>query len=1044
MQFLFLRFGYLVRARKFVTDFFQSARNCLHRTVHFIAFLSVAGATYVAAQTCSIPGNFGPNATLTAYPNGLYPGTIGTSLAIGATSIPVGALRSGPAVQAGSLLLVIQMQGATINSTNSNQYGDGSGSAIVPPASPTPPANSIAAGDITDIFGSANYAGGSLTYTAGTYEFVVATGAVAAGAIPLASPLVNGYSNLAATATQGQTRYQVIVVPQYSTATLGGTHTIPDWNGDTGGVEVIDVAGALNMGGVVIDGNGRGFRGGGGVNQTALCTGGAGTQSCQDYRATNATTWGAFKGEGIAGTPALVFSSPALANTGSAAGADGYPDGDRSRGAPGNAGGGGNQHNAGGGGGGNGGAGGKGGRSWNGSATVFSGQELGGFGGASGYGSSTRLIMGGGGGAGDVGGNTSTPAYAGAGGSGGGLVIIRAGSVSGTGTLNLNGGNGIPSSATDAGGAGGAGGTAFITATTGTLAGITVNANGGFGTAGNQGGGNETDGPGGGGGGGAVYSNVAVGTVNIAGGAAGTITSTINTECPSTNLALATCGATAGVAGVNVNNIGFPIAGTGALPGSECLPNITAAKSTTTPVRDALGATTANYRITLSNSGGGARNVSIIDNALPPGWTLSGTPTYTYAPTPPSAANSLASGAMNAAVPTVNPAAGAPATVPAAGANALTWSSFFIAPVKNGVPSTITIDFVATIPANAPVGCYHNPAGFTFLDPTRTTTAGTQLTAATNNGANRAAANYGTSAYAGNLIANVAGSNYSGLAAGPSAEDVCIRPDLSITKANSNPTPVSGGTFNYTITARNNGHTISDTTYAANQTTTATAAAVGPALTNVVTDTLPTGLVLSGTPTGTNWTCTGVAGAANFGCTYTGTYPWAAQTDLVGAITVPVRVTPAACPGPRVNTANLGTAQFAGNGVAGTAGESNTANNAAADGAGITPGCTAALSIAKTDAKAATISGATNTYSITVNNAGPAAADGARVTDSASAGLCATGAPTVTCASVGGATCPTAPLNFATLVAPGYVVPALPNGGGVTFTVTCAVSASGI
>ncbi len=1015
------------------------------RALHICAALLFFCAAYVTAQTCSIPGNFGPNAALTAYPNGLYPGTIGTTLAAGATSIPIGGLRLGPPAQAGSLLLIIQMQGATINSTNSNQYGDGTGSATVVPASPNPPANSLAATDATDTFGSANYAGGSLTYTAGTYEFVVATGAVALGAIPLASPLVNAYSNLAATATQGQTRYQIIVVPQYATATLGGTHTIPEWDGTSGGVEVIDVAGALAMGGVVIDGNARGFRGGGGVNQTALCIGGAGTQSCQDYRATNASTWGAFKGEGIAGTPALVFRSIALANAGAANGADGYPNGDRSRGAPGNAGGGGNQHNAGGGGGGNGGAGGKGGRSWNGSATVFSGQELGGFGGASGYGSSARLIMGGGGGAGDIGGNGSTPVYAGAGGAGGALVILRAGSVSGTGTLNLNGANGIPSSATDAGGAGGAGGTALLTASTGTLAGITVNANGGNGAAGNQGGSNETDGPGGGGGGGAVFSTIAVGLANIAGGAPGAISSTINTQCPSTNPALATCGATAGVAGVNISSTGIPIAGTGTLPGSECLPNIVASKLTSTPVRDALGATTANYRITLTNFGGGARNVSIIDDALPPGWAISGTSTYTYSPAPPLAINNLPSGATNAAVPTISPATGAPITSPAAAANALTWSSFFIAPIKNGVPSTVTIDFAVTIPANAPVGCYHNPAGFTFLDPTRTTALGSQLTTATNNGANRAGTTYATTTtYAGNAAINVQGSNYSGLANGPADEDVCLRPDLTITKSNNNPAPAVGSAFNYTITARNNGHPLADTTYAADQATSVTAAANGPLLASLVTDTLPAGIVLTGTPTGSNWSCTGAIGAGAFDCTYTGSYPWAGQTDLAGSITVPVRVTSVACPAAKVNTATIGLAQFAGNGVAGTSGESNIGNNSATDAPGIAPGCTAALTISKTDGKTVTASGQTSTYTITVGNAGPASADGTFVTDAASAGVCAIGTPTVSCSGAGGAVCPTGSLSFATLVAPGYAIPTLPSGTSVTFTVVCAVSATGL
>ena len=206
--------------------------------------------------------------------------------------------------------------------------------------------------------------------------------------------------------------------------------------------EAIDVAGALTFNALTIVGNARGFRGGGGVNenQNALCSvqvAGVGVRACQDYRSANASRLGGFKGEGIAGTPALVFSNVTSTNTGVVVGPDGYPNGDRSRGAPGNAGGGGNQHNAGGGGGGNGGAGGKGGRAWNGNGAPFaaySGEEVGGFGGASGYNSATRLVMGGGGGAGDVGGNTSTPVTAGAGGAGGALVIIRAGSIAGAAT----------------------------------------------------------------------------------------------------------------------------------------------------------------------------------------------------------------------------------------------------------------------------------------------------------------------------------------------------------------------------------------------------------------------------------------------------------------------------------------------------------------------------------------------------------------------------------------------------------------------------------
>ena len=1004
------------------------------------------------AVTCSIPGNSGP-ATVAAYQNGLYPGIVGTSVGAGATSIPVGALRSGTAAQAGTLLLIIQMQGATINSTNSAQYGDGAGSGAVAPASP--PAALPTAAFRTDVFGTANYAGGSITNTAGTYEYVVAAGAAAGGSIPIASALVNSYSNLAATGAQGQTRYQVVVIQQHSSATYSGTHTIPAWDGSSGGIEAIDVAGALTLSALTINGNARGFRGGGGENHNALCTqqlANTGILVCQDYRQTNASTYGGFKGEGIAGTPALVYSNVTSTNTGAGGGADGYPNGDRSRGAPGNAGGGGNQHNAGGGGGGNGGAGGKGGRSWNGTGSVtaaYSGEEVGGFGGASGYNSATRLVMGGGGGAGDVGGNTSTPIEAGAGGAGGALVIIRAGSIAGAATINVNGGVGIGSSATDAGGGGGAGGTVMVTTGTGAAAGITVNAIGGAGAGGNMGGSIETDGPGGGGGGGQLLSNGG-GALTATGGAAGTIANGTNITCGTGS----SCGATAGAVGGSIG-ISSPIASTGVYAGYECLPNISATKITSTPVFDLLGAATgvANYQIDLVNSGGGARAVNIIDNALPPGWVLVGTPTYTYQLTPPIAANNLPSGADSSAVPTVNPVAGAPVTAPALGANSLTWGGFFMAPLKNDVPTRVRINFSATIPTTAPVGCFHNPVGFNYLDSTRSTATRT-VTPTTNNATNRAAA-----AYSANVtyetrasVANptpVAGDNYSGLAAGSTGEDVCVRPDLLITKTNSTATPALGVGYNYTITARNNGHTIRDVAYAADQTSPLTAGAIGPNLTNLVTDTLPTGVQLTAPPTGTNWTCTGIAGDTTFACSYTGAYPWAAATDLVGAITVPVVATLAACPAVKINTALLNQAQFPGNGLAGTSLEFNTANNTATDGAGITPNCNASVTITKTDGKNVSVQGTLNTYTINVTNQGPAAANGATISDSPSAGLTcpgALGAATVACTASNGAQCPgAAAVNTPSTVTyaafnAGVVTPTLPATGVLTFSYQCTVN----
>jgi mucin-19 len=981
-----------------------------------------AASVVLHAQTCSIPGAAGPQ-TVSANPNANFPGT--ASVAAGNTSITLGA-RTGAAtdINAGDLLLIIQMQGATINSTQTNQYGDGGGD-----------------GTVQDNTGDA--ARGSGSAIAGTYEFAVATNTVGAGSgtVSLSAPLQNSYVNAAASATQGQQRFQVIRVPQYSSATLSGTIQAAPWDGTSGGVLVMDVAGELALGSATIDGAGRGFRGGGGVNQSAICTASAGAAACTDYRAPNANpARGAFKGEGIAGTPALVYSSAAVANSGSATGADGYPNGDRARGAPANAGGGGNQHNAGGGGGGNGGIGGFGGNTWNSSNTNFAGQRYGGFGGANGYNSAARIIMGGGGGAGDVGGNGSAPATAGAGGSGGALVMIRAGSVSGGGTINVNGAAGVAlTSGTDGAGGGGAGGTVWISTATGSLpAGLTINANGGNGAnSGPMGGGAETDGPGGGGGGGVLITNSSGATFNTNGGAAGTMINSSSVTC-GTASANPQCFATAGGAGLRTS-AAVPVGNTGVRPAAECLPDVRVTKTTNTPTIAASGAVTANYSILLQNFGGGARNVAAIDNALPPGWTLAAAPIYTYDPPLPVAANNLSSGAE--ATSTANgasfPLAATPLTVPANGSNALTWRQFFLAPLKNGAPSSVRIDMIVNIPATAAVGCYHNPAGFTFLDPTRLAAAATrEVTTATNNGANRTGANYSANTtYASGAVSAVAGNNYNGLQAGPTGEDVCLQPDLSVTKTRTGTgTLAVGGTDTYTLVPRNNGRAIANLTYAADQANPIVNGGAGTVLTGgnvVVTDTIPAGLTIGTITPPAGWGCT-VAGQL-VTCTYTPpALPIAAATDI-GTISIPVTATSAACPGPLSNTANVAstTAAYP---------ESNSANNTSA--AVSTPvSCQAALTISKTDTRTTVAVGNTVTYSIAVNNAGPAAADGTRVNDVPSAGLSSC---TVTgCTASGGAVCPAAGNLPDLLTGAGVLVNTLPNGGGVTFSVNCSVSASG-
>ena len=982
--------------------------RCSQRMASLFVVLLVLLAGPVYAQTCSIPGSVDP-ITLSVVPNSYFPGA--ATAAAGASSLTIGAINAAGATTAispGDLLLVIQMQGAVINSTQTNQYGDGAGSGVIQDNTGDP-------------------ARGSISNTAGTYEFAVAT--TGGPNVGLSAPLQNAYTNAAATATQGQQTFQVIRVPQYSSLTLAGTINVPQWNGTSGGVFVLDVAGVLNLGGAVINGNFRGFRGGGGLNQVAI------TPNLTDYRSTNASGGGAFKGEGIAGTPALVRDSVTGLNVGAALGADGYPNGDRSRGAPGNAGGGGTQHNAGGGGGGNGGIGGFGGNAWNGQ--VQDGNRVGGFGGANGYNSATRIIMGGGGGAGD---QNNSAATLGAGGAGGAIAMIRAGTILGTGTINLNGAAGEASTGTDASGAGGAGGTAYITTGNTTLpAGLTINALGGAGAnSGDMGAGGETDGPGGGGGGGVLVSNSTGGTFNAAGGTPGLMTNSTSATCGSAS-ANPSCFATAGGAGVRTAPITTPVALTGVRPAAECLPDIRVTKATSTPLISVAGATTAVYTITVQNFGGGARHVSVIDNALPPGWTLASAPTYAYNLPLPVATNNLSSGAeaSNTAGGATFPLQATPVTVPANGDNALTWRQFFLGPLKNNVPSSVTITMVVNIPATAPVGCYHNPAGITYLDPTRIAGAVTrEITPATNNGANRAGALYSVNTtFASGSTTAVAGSNYSGLAGGPTTEDVCLQGDLSVTKTVSPAGAVApGGTLTYTLSPRNNGRLIRDLTFAADQATDAantnagTRVLAGGSLQMV--DTLPAGLAPTIGFFGTDWTCNQVGQVVTCNRAATAVVPLAAATTLTGVVGT-VLVTQAACGGgPLVNNVSL-------TGFQAPYTDSLPANNTASV-TSPAANCNANLQVTKTNGVSTVVTGSTTSYTLNFTNAGPSSADGAIIRDVPSAGLVCTVA---NCTPSGGAVCP-APLA-GLLSSGGQTITPFPSGASLVYTINCQVTASG-
>lgn len=468
-----------------------------------LALLVGPAALPARAQTCVITND----ATISGVVNTYYPG-LGTVEA-GATSVQVNmnvVTGAGQAIAVSDLLLVVQMQDADIQSTNNNSYGDGGGGG--------------GARGQTDI------------NSTGLYEFVVAQTAAAVGSgasvtinvtgAGAGNGTINVYRTAGRTASTGQRTYQVVKVARYRNVTLNGV-TAAAWNGLTGGIVAIDAAGTVTLSADSVNVAALGFRGGLGQQLT-----GQGGLSGRDYRRPAGVAAHGLKGEGIAGTTANLTGVGATRGYPTSTGGD--PNGDRARGAPGNAGGGAtdsnpnaNDENAGGGGGANGGQGGQGGNAWN------SASAVGGYGGAAFPATFARLVMGGGGGAGS---RNNSSGIQSSGAAGGGIVFIRAGGVAGTGTITADGGSGDAfQPLNDGGGGGGGGGSVLVVApATASLANLTVLARGGQGSDawptqppnGNPG---ERHGPGGGGGGGVIFASAAVNVASsVAGGANGTTT----------------------------------------------------------------------------------------------------------------------------------------------------------------------------------------------------------------------------------------------------------------------------------------------------------------------------------------------------------------------------------------------------------------------------------------------------------------------------------------------------------------------------------------
>jgi uncharacterized repeat protein (TIGR01451 family) len=618
-----------------------------------ILSVAVPQSSSAVTQPCAAPGADGPGETLAGVINTYYPGSL--TAPAGATSISVGSPSgASTAIHAGDLLLVIEMQDEAINSSNTLAYGAGNGSGA-----------------------------GFLSGSAGDYEYVVASGPVAGGAVPIVGAgagggLLNSYVTGAASTTHGQSDFQVVRVPQYSSATLGSSLTAQPWNGVTGGILAFDVTGALSLGGATVDLDGTGFRGGG----ARRASGGPGG-SKEDVRNLSSEPFDGSKGEGAAGTPEWVYNQQAgtLVDTGQPH--DGYPNGSIAMGAPGNAGGGAtdahpsaNDQNSGGGGGANGGEGGMGGNSWN------TNLPVGGRGGAAFPAQPSQLVLGGGGGAGSRNNSVAGGAES-SGGAGGGIVLIRAGSVTGTGTITANGMSG-PAPENDGGGGGGAGGSVEILAGGGELTGLTVTAHGGIGAdAWPTGGGSEANrhGPGGGGGGGVVITSSPTHATNVAGGLHGTTT-------------LAKYQYNAQNGGEGAVSSAALTAATGAAPGALCLPLVDTTKAAITPTVITSGdGSSAIYKITVTNSAtlGAAQNVSVTD-ALPSGFTYASTGSFV-----------TTGGATRDTV-----------VSPVFGDSDPTWGS-----VTMPGGSSFTLEFTALIAATVAPGTYTDSAGTNYLDPQR-------------------------------------------------------------------------------------------------------------------------------------------------------------------------------------------------------------------------------------------------------------------------------------------------------------------------------------
>ncbi len=972
--------------------------------------------TVVQPLVCASPGRDGAGGTLSGIVNAYYPPGAGVgTVNAGSASILLGAAAAGGAqtpIAAGDLLLVIQMQDASINSTNTSAYGDGL---------PGDPGS-----------GSTNL------NSSGEFEFVTSTSAVPIGGGTLtfvgtgaSAGLLNTYVSGVASATQGLQTFQIIRVPQFTTAALSSGLAAMRWNGATGGVLALDVASQLTLNGTVST-DGLGFRGGAGIK----LTGGTGAET--DYVTLSTDATNGSKGEGIAGTPRFVVNGNLsnLLNTNQTY-AEGLPNGSYARGAPGNAGGGGtdadpvaNDQNDGGGAGGNGGTGGEGGYGWKSAGIV------GGFGGVAFPASTGAIILGGGAGAGTTNNGTADPTNANpaginsSGAAGGGIVIIHAGNVTGTGTISANGQTAL-NVQNDGGGGGGAGGSILLFANSGLLSGATVQANGGNGgdTWSTQAPGafpGNRHGPGGGGGGGVVLLSAAAGSASVAGGVPGHST-----------LANDAYGATPGGAGITQSGISITQT-PGTQSGAYCASADLAVTNSGTPNPVVPGGNITYTQTIINNGLLDAVNATLVEavpanttfqslTSVPAGWTCVtpavGNSGNISCSNPDIANGSLTTftlnvkvnaGATNGSqiVDTVNATAGTNdpnlanntatvlTVVGQAGSSDLVISNSAspnpvlagaditssIGVQNNGPATSSAVGFSDAIPANTTFVSLAIPAGWSCLLPSVGGTGTITCSIATLGVG-------GTANFS--LVVMVNAATPSGTAISDTASVLSATPDpnpssntatatvivatagqadLAVTKVGT-PNPVlPGNNISYTIKVTNNGP----------------AAATSVQL----TDTLPANTTfVSDAPIPGGWTC-----PAPVGGVLTCTNP-SMVLNASSTFSLVLKVAPATVPGTTITNSVT---------ISAATSDPFLGNNTASTSSVVTSPTDADVAIIKTAAPEPVDQGTNLTYTLQVINNGPAVAQGVSVTDplpaqvtyvsaSTTMGSCSQTAGTVTC-----------------------------------------------